>query len=112
MATLNKIGNHKTSIYTDDSGFICVIYHNTAVVRFNQDKIILNSGGYQTNTTKTRMNQTSNQFKLDFTVYQKDFTWFVDWYGCTFEFEDNMQLDRVIFGAVYNENNQKIERIK
>ena len=54
-----------------------VVYHNTAVVQFNNDKIILNSGGWDTRTTKTRMNQASNQYGLRFSVYQVDFAWYV-----------------------------------
>ena len=76
MSQQQQIGSHKTSIFTDE-GFTNVIYHNTAVVRFNKDKIILNSGGWLTNTTKTRMNQASNQFNLGFSVFQKNYDWFV-----------------------------------
>lgn len=92
MAQNYKVGAHKTSIYTED-GFTRVIYHNTAVVKFNQDKIILDSGGYETNTTKLRMNQTSNQFDLNFQVYQENWIWYVDWKGKTYYFQDKMILN-------------------
>ena len=54
-----------------------VRYHNTDVVQFDSLYITLNTGGWETATTKLRMNQTSNQFGLGFSVYQKDFQWFV-----------------------------------
>jgi hypothetical protein len=95
MASLNKIGTHATSVYThEDTTY--VKYHYTNVVSFNRDEIKLNTGGYFTNTTKTRMNQTSNQFGLGFRVYQKNFDWFAEYDGKTFEFlKDELTLERV-----------------
>ena len=93
MSQLNTIGSHKTTVATDD-GFTRVTYHQTSVVKFNYNEIILNSGGWETVTTKSRMNQTSNQFDLGFKVYQKDFEWFVRWDGKDIPFEDNMIIFR------------------
>ena len=83
-----QIGSHKTSVFTED-GITRIVYHNTAVVKFNNDEIILNSDGWNTVTTKTRMNQASNQFDLGFRVYQKNFDWFVEHNGKTYEFIGN-----------------------
>ena len=80
-----QIGSHKTSVFTED-GITRIVYHNTAVVKFNNDEIILNSDGWNTVTTKTRMNQASNQFDLGYRVYQKNFDWFVEHNGKTHEF--------------------------
>ena len=77
MAQQDRIGTHKTTIYREGE-FTKVKYHYTDVVSFNDEEIILKTGGYKTNTTKTRMNQTSRQFNLGFTVYQKDWQWYVD----------------------------------
>jgi len=93
MARQNSIGKTATTISAAD-GYTIVTYHQTQVVKVNDAKIILNSGGWRTNTTKTRMNQTANQFGLGFQVYQKDFEWFVDFNGKVHEFTDNMVLDR------------------
>ena len=94
MGQLNTIGTHKTTVATDD-GFTRVTYHQTSVVKFNYNEIILNSGGWETVTTKARMNQTSNQFGLDYTVYQKDFEWFVNYNGKDYNYFDGMRIDRV-----------------
>jgi len=88
-----QLGSHKTSILTEN-GITKIIYHSTCVVSFNHEMVQLNSNGWQTATTKTRMNQASNQFDLGFTVYQKDFTWFVEYQGKTLEFFDHMILER------------------
>ena len=93
MAQLDRVGSVHTSVYTED-GYTRVVYHFTCVVKFNQNKIILNSGGWHTQTTKNRMNQASNQYNLGYRVYQKDFTWYVDYKGQTIEFYDHMELER------------------
>ena len=77
---------------SDDEG-VNYIYHKTAVVkRYFDGRIKLNSGGWQTNTTKTAMNQASNNFNLGFGVFQKEYQWFVTWKGETLPFNDNMIL--------------------
>ena len=55
-----------------------VRYHSTRVVSIHPNgDVTLRTGGWRTNTTKTRMNQAANQFGLKFRVYQQDFDWFV-----------------------------------
>ena len=75
MANMHEIGSHKTNIRSEE-GQTIVRYHNTDVVKFNCCVIDLNTGGWDTATTKVRMNQTSNQFNLGFKVFQKDYQWF------------------------------------
>ena len=87
------IGNHKTSIINNNS-ITSVCYHNTEVVKITDNKIILNSGGWLTATTKRRMNQASLTYGLGFSVYQVNYSWYVDYKGDTIPFEDNMQLDK------------------
>jgi hypothetical protein len=86
MPRLNQVGSHKTSIFTDIDEMTKVSYHHTAVVSFNEKKIVLDNGGYRTVTTKARMNQASNQFNLGFSVYQKDYKWYVDFKGVTYNY--------------------------
>ena len=78
MARTNRIGQHKTTVSTDN-GITRVVYHVTPVVKIDWEKriVTLNTGGWSTVTTKLRMNQASNQFDLGFHVYQKDWNWFV-----------------------------------
>jgi hypothetical protein len=61
--------------------WLCVAYHNTFVVCASDKTIVLNTGGWFTVTTKTRMNQASNQFGLGYRVFQKDFRWYVEFKG-------------------------------
>lgn len=77
MGRMDKIGRRDTTVWVDDQGWTNVRYHNTVVVRFNRGHIELDTGGWQTATTKARMNQTANQYGLDFYVFQTAFKWFV-----------------------------------
>ncbi len=93
MATMYQIGKTSTVIGKEND-FEYVQYHATKVVKWNNEIVILNSGGWHTSTTKNRMNQTSNVFNLDFQVYQKDYLWFVSWQGKELDFFDGIQLSR------------------
>ena len=83
------IGSHKTSVFTDTDNFTKVVFHNTVVAKFDNETIVLNTGGWETPTTKKRMNQTSEQFNLGFRVFQKDWTWFAEFKGEVIEFTSN-----------------------
>jgi len=77
-----------TSVYSDNGVTHCQ-YHNTRVVSFDSEAITLRTGGWSTVTTKTRMNQASNQFGLGYQVFQKNFDWFVDYHGSVIPFDGN-----------------------
>ena len=77
MARQDKIGTHATTISRID-GRTFVTYHETPVVTVDADgTVTLNSGGWRSATTKTRINQAASQLDLRFRVYQADFQWFV-----------------------------------
>jgi hypothetical protein len=83
-----------TTTYFED-GMTTIRYHACPVVRFTHEVIVLRCDGWFTNTTKTRMNQASNQYGLGYHVWQKDFTWFVDYKGETIKFSDGMVINRM-----------------
>lgn len=87
------MSNYQTTVSEQD-GFIVVILYKTPVVKFDDQEIILNSGGWQTATTKTRMNQASNQFDLGFRVFQRKGEWYVDTKSENLQFEDGMVIAR------------------
>jgi hypothetical protein len=90
----NKLSNYKTTISEKD-GDTAVTYHTTDIVRWNDSRVILESGGHRSVTTKRKMNQASNQFDLGYGVYQKDFAWYVDLpNGETVDYEDGMEISR------------------
>lgn len=85
-----------TKILTDDSA-TAVVYYGTYVVVFTDKDVRLNSGGWQTVSTKARMNLASDEFNLGFGVYQRKGKWFVDIgnRSVTLDFEDNMIFPRL-----------------
>jgi len=86
MSQTQTVGSHKTTV-CEKQGVLSVVYHNTEVVRADSDTITLNTGGWKTVTTKTRMNQAANQFDLDYSVFQKSGKWYVDYNGATIPFD-------------------------
>lgn len=97
-----KLANKgNTKVLAGNDGFTSVVLHGTPVVKFNAEKIVLNSGGWRTVTTLQRMNQAAQEFGLKFRVFQKKYKWFVaflDAASGTFEgnkdFEDGLVLAR------------------
>lgn len=85
----NIIGSHKTTASLIDNVFT-VIYHETPIVQVFPHEIILNTGGWFTSTTKTRMNQASNQNDLGYQVRQIGGVWFAIVNGEKLPFRDNL----------------------
>ncbi len=69
MPHMDKLSSHATNI-THDGAAMVVTYHRTQIVRFTDDTITLCMGGYDTVTTRRKMNQTAAQFRLPFIVYR------------------------------------------
>ena len=89
MSRADEIGTHKTSIGADGNSRVAVRYWSTDVVAFNDEEIILRDGGHMSATTKLRMNQAARQFGLGYSVYQRDFTWYVKWRGKVLEYQSD-----------------------
>jgi hypothetical protein len=78
MPRMNRLSSYKTVILTDAvTGVTNVIYHTTSIVAWNATQITLSTGGWQSVTTKRKMNQASRQFNLGYGVFQKRGEWFV-----------------------------------
>lgn len=76
MAQTAKLGTVATSVEVRGE-WTFIRYHDTDVVRFSPDEVILDTGGWFTATTKSRMNQAANQFDLGFRVSQIKGDWLV-----------------------------------
>lgn len=92
----NQLSTYKTA-WTGDDVEGCVIYTKTKIAEWNEDTITLNSGGWETVTTKRKMNQLAHQFCLGFGVFQKNYVWYVTTpQGDTVEFVDGMTIERKV----------------
>lgn len=86
-ADRRKVGNNTyAEILTD--GSVGIMLHSTYVVKIHPDNTYtLNSGGWQTLTTKDRINQYNPR-----RVYQRDFTWYIKINDKEYPFIDGMMV--------------------
>lgn len=76
-------------------GWTALKFHDTEVIGFNEEMITLNSGGWQTVTTKRRMNQAADLYDLGIAVVQRHHDWWVhlrDRSGAFFPLEEDCPL--------------------
>ena len=73
-----NIGNYRVF---EDGGFVVVEYRGTDVATFDvgpKRRVRLNTGTYYTATTKNVMNAALRGAQAPYTVFQKDYSWFID----------------------------------
>ena len=67
-----------TAVETDNEGNQFVTLHGNLIAQIsNFGDIKLSSCGWQTNTTKSRLNAILDTFLSGIGVYQKDFVWYI-----------------------------------
>ena len=84
-----------TQVTYNDSTNCSSIYlhgHQIATVDHNTQAVKLSSCGYQTNTTKSRLNAILQEVKCGCNVFQKNFDWFVKYNDQVASFWDGMIL--------------------
>jgi len=92
MPSNNKLSTYRTT-WHDDGERGGVTYINTEIVRWDGDQVTLNSGGWETVTTKRKMNQAAQQFAKRYGVFQRDYVWYVeDREGNVQKFYDGMTI--------------------
>ena len=113
MGQTHTIGKHATKV-TKDGQTSTVRYHYTDVVKVDWDTgiITLNTGGWETSTTKLRMNQASSEWGLGYHVYQHKHDWFVTHDGNTYNYTEKSQDSRgeVVTLPVLSDNSDLFER--
>jgi hypothetical protein len=78
MGQMSKISKNNTAISRNADGSIVVRLHSTDVVTVATDgTVTLNTGGWNTVTTRARMNQAANEFNLGFRVFQEKHSLYV-----------------------------------
>ena len=75
----NWSGSNTTVFTTDDGLESTVFLHGNHIATFWHDtrQLQLKDGGWQSNTTKSRLNALLSEFKPGFGVFQKNWQWFV-----------------------------------
>lgn len=97
MTQTRRLSKNNTKVMHNGLG-MTVILHDTIIIQLRIDgTLILDSGGWRTATTKTRMNQFANEHCGGrFHVYQKKGEWYVrfpylEWRE-DIPFEDGMEI--------------------
>ena len=69
-----------TTVMSDDNGLASRVYlHGNHIATYSHTdrSLTLLDGGWQSNTTKSRLNAICDEFKPGFGVFQKNWTWYV-----------------------------------
>ena len=81
IAAINSNKNWKsgnTEVLTDDANISRVFLHGNHIATIDDDSMMIMDGGWQSNTTKSRLNALCDAFCVAGEgVFQKDFTWYV-----------------------------------
>ena len=85
-------------MYSPSRQVSCVYLHNNLIAVVDKDTVQVYDGGWQSNTTKSRLNALINGLTDGYTngVYQDDFVWYVsDKHGKRQEFTQGHTFERI-----------------
>ena len=91
----NDWSNSNTNVeYNSFTDCSTVVLHRTAIATYdhNTQALKLNTGGWHSVTTKSRLNAILSELKCGFRVFQKNFDWYLSTNNQTVDFWDNMIL--------------------
>tara|TARA_R100001594_G_scaffold38317_1_gene69353 strand:- start:157 stop:495 length:339 start_codon:yes stop_codon:yes gene_type:complete len=89
----NDWSNSNTNVeYNSFTDCSTVVLHRTAIATYDHknEALKLNSGGYTTNTTKSRLNAILSEIFVGACVYQENWNWFFNYNNQTHDFFDGM----------------------
>ena len=98
-AVRNKIAWSKNNTLTTFDSKIenCFVYlHGNHIATYNyaNKELSLFDGGFQSNTTKSRLNALCYEFATGFSVFQKNWDWFVsDFQNTVVDFTDGITVN-------------------
>ena len=90
----NWAGSNTTVRYSNETNCSSVYLHGHNIATFDHTTkaLKMSSCGYETVTTKSRLNAILDEVKYGCKVFQKQFEWFVSYQGQTESFWDGMIL--------------------
>ena len=93
----NDWSNSNTQVnYNSNTNCSTVVLHRTAIATYdhNTQAVKLNTGGWHSNTTKSRLNAILQGIIGGASVYQKAFDWYLSYNNQTVDFWDGMILSQ------------------
>ena len=89
----NWAGSNTTVTKNPNNGNVTVLLHGNHIATLNNDFVAIYDGGWQSNTTKSRLNALCYEFATGFSVIQRNRDWFVaDFHGNRQDFADGFEL--------------------
>ena len=91
----NNWSNSNTFVeYNSNTDCSTIVLHRTAIAVYdhNTQALKLNTGGWHSVTTKSRLNAILSELITGARVYQKAFDWYLSYNNQTVDFWDNMIL--------------------
>ena len=81
-----------TAVTVDSEGDANIFLHGNHIATVTQNSILLFDGGWQSVTTKSRLNALLDEFSYGARVFQKQFEWFVGYKNLTEDFVNGFEL--------------------
>ena len=91
----NNWSNSNTFVeYNESTNCSTIVLHRTAIAVYdhNTQALKLNTGGWHTNTTKSRLNAILSELIAGASVFQRQFDWYLNYNNQTHNFNDGMIL--------------------
>ena len=91
----NDWSNSNTFVeYNSNTDCSTIVLHRTAIAVYDHKNqaLKLNTGGWYSVTTKSRLNAILDQLMYGARVFQKDFNWYLSYNNQTVDFWDGMIL--------------------
>ena len=93
----NNWSNSNTFVeYNSNTDCSTIVLHRTAIAVYDHKNqaLKLNTGGWYSVTTKSRLNAILDQLMYGARVFQKDFNWYLCYANQTHDFMDGMILSQ------------------
>ena len=93
----NDWSNSNTFVdYNSNTDCSTIVLHRTAIAVYDHKNqaLKLNTGGWHSNTTKSRLNAILDELITGARVYQKAFDWYLSYNNQTHDFMDGMILSQ------------------
>ena len=91
----NNWSNSNTFVeYNSNTDCSTIVLHRTAIATYDHKNqaLKLNTGGWSTVTTKSRLNAILSELIAGASVFQKQFNWYLNYNNQTHDFNDGMIL--------------------
>ena len=87
-----NFSSSNTAVRHGFEGEADVYLHGNHIATVKTNSIIIKDGGWQSNTTKSRLNALLDEFSYGMRVFQKNFEWFVGYKNVSEDFVSGMEL--------------------